>query len=378
MTIAIRTIKTTYYRSSILLPLSRSFYLPLPIFRRSSLLAFRPYSSTNMSDPALDLLSEKFLKSMLLNADPNQVNASITSQLPTLTPEQESKQGAILALSETFPESAPELSKALGSSKFLLGTDTPSLADLITYARVRKPVVETWTPAEYQKNGALIRWADRVQKSALFKDTPVDDEVKIDIAVLGGSSEKKPKKEKGPKPQPAKKEAAPITPAMVDLRVGFIQKAIEHPDADSLYVSTIDMGDPTGPRTVCSGLRKYIPFDDMQQRYVIVVANLKPVTMRGIKSEAMVLCASNDDIVEFTTPPEGSKAGDKIFFEGFDGTPEAQLNPKKKIFETLQPNFTTNEDLEVVFKTVEGEERKLVNKAGKIVKAPTLIRAQVR
>lgn len=304
------------------------------------------------------------------------MTASILSQLPELTPEQESKQASLLALSETFPESATQLNEALNFSKFFLASEKPSLVDLITYARVRKPIVESWTPEQFKANEKLIRWADRVQKSEVLKGKQ-DPATLINLSVLGSGGEKKAKKEKGPKPQ-AKKEAAPITPAMVDLRVGFIQKAIKHPDADALYVSTIDMGDESGPRTVSSGLVKYIPLEEMQQRLIVVVANLKPVTMRGIKSEAMVLCASDDETVEFTIPPEGSKAGDKIFFEGFDGVPEAQLNPKKKIFETLQPNFTTNEQFEVVFKLEDGSVRKLVNKEGKVVKSATLVGAQVR
>lgn len=69
----------------------------------------------------------------------------------------------------------------------------------------------------------------------------------------------------------------------------------------------------------------------MQERYVVVVCNLKPVNMRGIKSTAMVLCGSNDDKVEFVEPPKDSKAGDKVFFEGFgDEAPMKQLNPKRR------------------------------------------------
>ncbi|ODQ74538.1 hypothetical protein LIPSTDRAFT_70203 [Lipomyces starkeyi NRRL Y-11557] len=328
-----------------------------------------------MSDAALDLLSKTFASAMLLNADPDQVVAAIQKDLPILTTEQEAKQTEILALSENFPSSASKLNAILGGKKFILGTDKPSLADLITYGRVRQPVFEIWSPDEYKSNANIILWADRVQKSEIFKAHKPDESTFISTAALGSNN--KAKKEKGPKPQPAKAEAVPITPALVDLRVGFIQKAVKHPDADALYVSTIDMGDPSGPRTVCSGLVKHIPLEDMQQRYVIVVANLKPVTMRGIKSEAMVLCAANEEKVELTIPPSGSKAGDKVFFEGFDGTPQPQLNPKKKIFETLQPNFTTNEKLEVVFKTDNGE-RPLVNKDGKVVLAPSLVNAEVR
>ncbi|KAJ8102892.1 hypothetical protein POJ06DRAFT_235837 [Lipomyces tetrasporus] len=329
-----------------------------------------------MSDAALNLLSKTFASAMLLNADPDRVAAAIQKELPILTSEQEAKQTEVLALSENFPSSASELNAALGGKKFILGTDKPSLADLIIYARVRQPVAENWSSEEYKSNANIILWADRIQKSEILRAQKPDESAFISTAALG-NKEKKTKKEKGPKPQPAKKEAAPITPALVDLRVGFIQKAVKHPDADALYVSTIEMGDSTGPRTVCSGLVKHIPLDEMQQRYVVVVANLKPVTMRGIRSEAMVLCAANEEKVELVIPPDGSKAGDKVFFEGFDGTPEPQLNPKKKIFETLQPNFTTNEKLEVVFKTEQGS-RLLINKVGKVVLAPSLVSAEVR
>ena len=49
--------------------------------------------------------------------------------------------------------------------------------------------------------------------------------------------------------------------------------------------------------------------------------NLKPVAMRGVKSFAMLLCASSKEGkeeggVEFVLPPEGSQAGERVYFEG--------------------------------------------------------------
>lgn len=57
-----------------------------------------------------------------------------------------------------------------------------------------------------------------------------------------------------------------------------------------------------------------------------------------------VLCASNatHDKVDPITPPEGAAIGERITFEGFPGEPEAQLNPRKKVFEKLAPDLTTN------------------------------------
>ncbi|KAH8172210.1 tRNA binding domain-containing protein [Sarocladium implicatum] len=222
-------------------------------------------------------------------------------------------------------------------------------------------------------------------------------------AVTG--DKKKEKKEKQPKQPKAAPAAAPLSPALIDLRVGHILKAVNHPDADSLYVSTIAMGDPAGNedyteyegqvcRTVCSGLNGLIPLAEMQGRKVVVVANLKPVKMRGIKSCAMVLAASpkvkegeTDDHkgpVELVSPPEGSKAGEKVFFEGWNGTPEGVLNPKKKVWETFQPGFTTTDALEVAFdagavevlgKTGHG---KLVTESGGVCTVKSLKDAVVR
>ncbi|MCJ1456772.1 G4 quadruplex nucleic acid binding protein [Mycoblastus sanguinarius] len=181
---------------------------------------------------------------------------------------------------------------------------------------------------------------------------------------------KKEKKEKAPKPAKQPPKETPLSPHLIDLRVGHILKAIPHPNADSLYVSTIACGDPAGTentsehegqivRTVCSGLNGLVPLEEMQGRKIIAVCNLKPVTMRGVKSAAMVLAASprlkegeedkHKGPVELVNPPGGASAGERVCFEGWEGEPEGMLNPKKKLWEGLQPGFTTTEGLEVGF-----------------------------
>ncbi|KAL8912500.1 MAG: hypothetical protein Q9171_002513 [Xanthocarpia ochracea] len=200
-------------------------------------------------------------------------------------------------------------------------------------------------------------------------------EEKVQSAATGDNpqhpkKEKKEKKEKQPKPQKQVAKEAPLSPCLIDLRVGHILKAIHHPNADSLYVSTVACGDPPGTentseyegqvvRTVCSGLNGLVPLEEMQGRKIVAVCNLKPVTMRGIKSAAMVLAASprlkegeednHKGPVELVTPPADAKAGERVLFEGWAGEPEVVLNPKKKVWETLQPGFTTTEGLEVGF-----------------------------
>lgn len=54
-----------------------------------------------------------------------------------------------------------------------------------------------------------------------------------------------------------------VSVSRLDIRVGLIKKVQKHPDADSLYVEEIDVGEEL-PRTVVSGLVKYIPLEEMQ------------------------------------------------------------------------------------------------------------------
>ncbi|KAG5665314.1 hypothetical protein KAF25_009439 [Fusarium avenaceum] len=388
--------------------------------------------------------------------------ASFASQTYTPTEEAEIQQWLTTSERLKSPEDKSSiletLNNHLSSRSTLLGSK-PSKADVAIYETLA-PVVAQWSPEERtgeKGHPHIVRHVDFVQNSPLFGLT-VSDENKVkvdrdnvlyvkppvdakaekekkkkaaaDAAATGGEASlvdrtkekvkevvesakekiatdkpKKEKKEKAPKQKAAPAPAAPLSPALIDLRVGHILKAINHPDADSLYVSTIAVGDRPGNedyveyegqicRTVCSGLNGLIPLESMQGRKVVVVCNLKPVKMRGIKSCAMVLAASPkikegevDDHkgpVELVTPPEGAKAGDRVWFEGWEGSPEGVLNPKKKIWETFQPGFTTTNGLEVAFdagvveqlgKTGTG---RLVTESGGVCTVPSLKDAVVR
>lgn len=159
-----------------------------------------------------------------------------------------------------------------------------------------------------------------------------------------------------PATEPPPAAAAPDV-SKIDIRVGKIISIEKHPDADSLYVEQVDVGEPEGPRTIVSGLVEYVPLEDMQDLSVIVLANLKPRNMRGIKSNGMLLCASNAEhtAVEPLTPPEGAGVGERIYF-GEGSNPEEQgeaANPnqlqKKKLWEAVQPLLSTDGDCRAGF-----------------------------
>ncbi|CAL7933388.1 unnamed protein product [Xylocopa violacea] len=142
------------------------------------------------------------------------------------------------------------------------------------------------------------------------------------------------------------KVAEELTPARLDIRVGKIVEVSKHPDADTLYIEKIDLGEDSGPRTIVSGLVNYVPLEEMKDRMVVVLANLKPASLRGVQSHGMVLCASADEPirqVEPLRPPLNSKPGEKVFVDGYeDGSSDDVLNPKKKIWEKLQVDLVVN------------------------------------
>lgn len=83
----------------------------------------------------------------------------------------------------------------------------------------------------------------------------------------------------------------------LDLRVGIVLACKPHENADRLLVSTVDVGEPS-PRQIVSGISEYYTPDAMVGKKVIVVANLKPVKLRGELSQGMLLAGSNANALE--------------------------------------------------------------------------------
>ncbi len=153
-------------------------------------------------------------------------------------------------------------------------------------------------------------------------------------------SSKKVKKEK----PPAQKKESDTSVSVLDIRVGLINKVWKHPGADALYVEEIDIGEGS-VRQVVSGLAKFLTPEQMLNRKVLVLRNVKPGKVRDVLSSGLVLCASNSDHsqCEPVLPPEGSKIGERVTVSGYEGSPEEVLNPKKKQFEKIQPDLTTDD-----------------------------------
>ena len=80
----------------------------------------------------------------------------------------------------------------------------------------------------------------------------------------------------------------------VEMRTGRIVTVEDHPNADKLFVITIDEGSDS-TRTVCAGLKGHYEPSELEGLNVVFVANLEPRKLRGVMSEGMILAADDGE-----------------------------------------------------------------------------------
>ena len=179
----------------------------------------------------------------------------------------------------------------------------------------------------------------------------LSDEAKKAAAEKRAKKKAEKAKKKPAQPTPPAKSDWDIT--ALDIRVGKVLKAWHHPEAEKLFCEEIDLGEDK-PRQIASGLRPFYKTEDFADRRVLVLSNLKSRNLVGFPSHGMVLCASNADHtkVEFVSPPDGAKIGERVLFgELGDQPPEAENKVgKKKLLEKLLPDLKTNSEGIVIWK----------------------------
>jgi len=95
----------------------------------------------------------------------------------------------------------------------------------------------------------------------------------------------------------------------LDLRVGRIVQAEEIPGADKLLKLSIDLGDRQVQ--VVAGIKRHYSAGELPGKLVAMVANLKPATIRGIRSEGMILAAT-DGTLALLAPDKQVEPGTRI------------------------------------------------------------------
>ncbi|MFC1741007.1 methionine--tRNA ligase [Nanoarchaeota archaeon] len=164
------------------------------------------------------------------------------------------------------------------------------------------------------------------------------------------------KKFGGKKKQDKKKQdaAEKFEEFPLDLRVGKVESVDDHPDAGKLYVLKVNLGKET--RQIVAGLKAYIPRENIINKHVIVVANLKPAKLRGIESQGMILAAEEKNKVVLLEAPD-SDPGDEVRAEGI---------PDVKDFQEL-----SIEDFAKIKLEVDEEGKIICRNVNKLLKTPT-------
>ena len=146
----------------------------------------------------------------------------------------------------------------------------------------------------------------------LFKRLDVNKDV-LEIVLAKEAAKEQPKVETKveEKAEPAKPEITIDDFDKLDLVVGEIVEAKKHPKADKLLVFKVNIGSEV--RQIVSGIAKFYNPDDLVGKKVVVVKNLKPITLRGETSHGMLMCAfdKNDKDLELLNVTK-LNAGDLI------------------------------------------------------------------
>ncbi len=119
---------------------------------------------------------------------------------------------------------------------------------------------------------------------------------RIDVKAFEKENAKAIKEEQKAAKKSKKKEKKAKEPIEIsdfeklELKAGKVLEAKVHPDADRLLIETVDLG-KGDVRQIVSGIASAYTPEDLKNRMVVVVSNLKPTELRGVESQGMLLCA---------------------------------------------------------------------------------------
>ncbi|MEL3906851.1 MAG: methionine--tRNA ligase [Treponema sp.] len=155
--------------------------------------------------------------------------------------------------------------------------------------RVQKPVIIFKT-----LDDAVIA-AYRERYSGSQKDRAEQEKPQTGAQPAKETAGQKGKTAKKPEKQAAKPEWADLPPEdmfnrYISLKTAKILSVEKHPDADKLYVETLDDG-CEGGRVILSGLVPYFSAEELIGADIVLAENLRPRKMRGIESRGMLLAA---------------------------------------------------------------------------------------
>ncbi|NLV59145.1 MAG: methionine--tRNA ligase [Clostridiales bacterium] len=148
-------------------------------------------------------------------------------------------------------------------------------------------------------------------------------DIQKELEAFGLGQKISPAPQNAPSPKQASAKVAPTKEdagnghisiddfAKVQLRVARVLEAEKVEGSDKLLKLRLSLGEKEPLRTVVSGIAKHYTPEEMKDRQVVLVSNLRPAKLRGILSEGMILCAStaDDEVLKLVSVQEGMQDG---------------------------------------------------------------------
>ncbi len=139
-------------------------------------------------------------------------------------------------------------------------------------------------------------------------------DVKKELEELEKISDNRTLKKQKKMPAAEKKEIAGVITyedfMKVELKTGLVKEAEDIEGSDKLLKLQVDVGGQT--RQLVAGIRKWYSAADMVGKTIVVVANLKPAKLFGVKSEGMLLAAEADGELSLVTTEKSVKSGTRL------------------------------------------------------------------
>lgn len=209
------------------------------------------------------------------------------------------------------------------------------LRDLVYLVRDLAILIQPYTPDTSARISGLLgnppmNWADlgrlegirRIEKPAILFETLSDELIESLRSRFAGSQAERAGAEAGAAADQGKVPVEERFQAKVKLTVAKIIGIERHPKADKLYIEKIDDGSG-GERQIVSGLVPYYKEEELLGHNIVLVDNLKPAKLRGVKSEGMLLAADatisteegEQEVVEVIFADE-AEPGDRVTLAG--------------------------------------------------------------
>ncbi len=200
------------------------------------------------------------------------------------------------------------------------------LYNLIESISIGTNLLAPFLPATAEKIFAQIsaepRAIDTLQTFGMYPETGnkvsekpeilfarLDPKVVMEQAEAIMAKQKKPAAPEAPELPPIKDEITYDDFSKLDLRLAKVVACEEVKRSKKLLKLTLSLGNEE--RTVVSGIKNWYKPEDLVGKAVVLVANLKPVTLCGVESHGMILCASDpaDKELAFLTPEKALTPG---------------------------------------------------------------------